>query len=105
SPGRQSDAGLPQPVRHGFRSMDDHNVRRRRLQRARREEEQTMSRARTTFVVAAGVIALCLVARVDAQRSGAAPPAPPPVPRAAAPIDVTGYWVSIVTQDWRWRMV
>ena len=24
---------------------------------------------------------------------------------AAAPIDLTGYWVSIVTQDWRWRMV
>ena len=27
------------------------------------------------------------------------------VPRAAAPIDLTGYWVSVVTQDWRWRMV
>jgi hypothetical protein len=26
-------------------------------------------------------------------------------PRAAAPIDLTGYWVSIVTQNWRWRMV
>ena len=65
-----------------------------------------MSRARTTVVVAAGVIALCLVARVDAQRSARAPrAAPPPVPRAAAPIDLTGYWVSIVTQDWRWRMV
>ena len=25
--------------------------------------------------------------------------------RAGAPIDLTGYWVSIVTQDWRWRMV
>ena len=42
--------------------------------------------------------------RVGAQRArGRAPP--PPVPRAAAPIDLTGYWVSIVTQDWRWRMV
>ena len=29
---------------------------------------------------------------------------PPPVPRAAAPFDMTGYWVSIVTEDWRWRM-
>ena len=71
SPGRQSDAGLPQPVRHGFRSMDDRDVRRRRLQRARREEGRPMSRARTTVVVAAGVIALCLVARVDAQRPAA----------------------------------
>jgi hypothetical protein len=26
-------------------------------------------------------------------------------PRAAAPIDLTGTWVSIVNEDWRWRMV
>ena len=25
--------------------------------------------------------------------------------RAAAPIDLTGYWVSIVDEDWRFRMV
>jgi hypothetical protein len=25
--------------------------------------------------------------------------------KAAAPVDLTGYWVSIVTEDWRWRMV
>jgi hypothetical protein len=25
--------------------------------------------------------------------------------RSAAPIDLTGYWVSVVTEDWRWRMV
>jgi hypothetical protein len=24
---------------------------------------------------------------------------------AAAPIDLTGYWVAIVNEDWRWRMV
>src|SRR5262249_7450736 len=24
---------------------------------------------------------------------------------AAAPVDFTGYWVSVVTEDWRWRMV
>ena len=30
---------------------------------------------------------------------------PPPTPRAAAPNDLTGYWVSIVTEDWRWRML
>ena len=33
---------------------------------------------------------------------GAAQPAL--TPRAAAPIDLTGYWVSIVSEDWRWRM-
>jgi hypothetical protein len=30
---------------------------------------------------------------------------PPPTPRAQAPIDITGNWVSLVTEDWRWRMV
>ena len=25
--------------------------------------------------------------------------------QAAAPIDLTGYWVSIVNEEWRWRMV
>lgn len=25
--------------------------------------------------------------------------------RASAPVDLTGTWVSIVTEDWRWRMV
>ena len=27
-----------------------------------------------------------------------------PSARAAAPVDLTGTWVSIVTEDWRWRM-
>src|ERR1044071_2252379 len=30
---------------------------------------------------------------------------PPPTPRASAPFDMTGYWVSLVTEDWRWRMM
>src|ERR1700733_8882061 len=29
----------------------------------------------------------------------------PQTPQAAAPIDLTGWWVSIITEDWRWRMV
>jgi hypothetical protein len=41
---------------------------------------------------------------VHGQRGGGAPQ-PPRAPRAAAPIDLTGYWVSLVTQDWRFRMV
>ena len=31
--------------------------------------------------------------------------ASPPSAKAAAPIDLTGYWVSVVTEDWRFRMV
>jgi hypothetical protein len=30
---------------------------------------------------------------------------PAPTGRAAAPVDLTGYWVSVVTEDWRYRMV
>ena len=32
-------------------------------------------------------------------------PAAPASARSVAPVDLTGYWVSIVTEDWRWRMV
>ena len=34
-----------------------------------------------------------------------APPGPAATPQGSAPIDVTGYWVAIVNEDWRWRMV
>jgi hypothetical protein len=37
------------------------------------------------------------------QRGG--PPPPTASPRAIAPYDLTGYWVSVVTEDWRWRML
>jgi hypothetical protein len=34
------------------------------------------------------------------------PPGGPPRPaKATAPEDLTGYWVALVTEDWRWRMV
>ena len=38
-------------------------------------------------------------------RGRGAAPAPPQTAKAAAPIDVAGYWVSVVTEDWRYRMV
>ena len=38
--------------------------------------------------------------RVEAARG-----APPPTPRASAPVDFTGNWVSVVSEDWRWRMI
>lgn len=30
---------------------------------------------------------------------------PPPTAQAASPVDYTGTWVAVVTEDWRWRMV
>jgi len=38
-------------------------------------------------------------------RGGRGQPQPPQTPQAQAPIDLTGWWVSVVTEDWRWRMV
>jgi len=42
----------------------------------------------------AAVAAVCAVAAAGAQ----------PAARANAPVDLTGYWVSVVTEDWLWRM-
>jgi hypothetical protein len=51
-------------------------------------------------------IALPLLALpLAAQPPGGNRGGPPMAPKAAAPIDLTGYWVSIVSEDWRYRMV
>ncbi len=39
------------------------------------------------------------------QAAPPASPAPPRTPRTIAPIDITGYWVALITEDWRWRML
>ena len=54
-------------------------------------------------LVLALIFALAGTAGLTAQGRGGPPP--PPDPRAGALIDLTGYWVSVVTEDWRWRMV
>jgi hypothetical protein len=54
-----------------------------------------------------GVLALLLAPlaiATQAQRGrGAA--GPPATAKQQAPVDLTGYWVSVVTEDWRYRMV
>ena len=52
-------------------------------------------------------IVVGLLAAMFAAAAAAQPPGAPPsqTPREAAPIDLTGWWVSVVTEDWRWRMV
>ena len=57
-----------------------------------------MNRAASTLIVVA-----LLGAGAAAQRGQG--PAAPRTPREAAPFDLTGTWVSVVTEDWRWRMV
>lgn len=58
-----------------------------------------------------GAVLLLTASIAAAQEYPGAPPAAPPAqgqpanPRAGAPIDLTGYWVSMLTEDWRWRVV
>ena len=49
------------------------------------------------------LLATCLVWMCSAP-ARAQTPAAPRTAKAAAPIDITGYWVSVVTEDWRHRM-
>src|SRR5207244_199440 len=67
---------------------------------------------RNTFAV---VVAVALAAMVGSPADAQAPAAAaeqgrgrgqaPQTPQAQAPIDLTGWWVSVITEDWRWRMV
>jgi hypothetical protein len=50
-----------------------------------------------------GALLACVAAL--AQQAPVAPAAPALTARQAALIDLTGYWVSIVNEDWRWRML
>jgi hypothetical protein len=63
------------------------------------------SRRRTKAVRAHAIALVLLISPGLAKAQGRGPAGPPPTPKAAAPVDLTGYWVSIITEDWRWRMV
>ena len=67
-----------------------------------------MSHRALQFVAAAG-FAMALVTMtgsdLQAQGPGRGRGQAPASPEEAAPIDVEGYWVAIVNEDWRWRMV
>src|SRR5262245_65212664 len=59
---------------------------------------------------ALAIIALTAATDVAGQGRGAAAGqgrggGAPQTAKQAAPVDITGTWVSIVSEDWRWRMV
>lgn len=61
----------------------------------------TRSIAQTLIAMALALVTLPLTAQ--AQRGRGGPPGPPPTPRTSAPVDLTGQWVSLITEDWRYR--
>src|SRR5688500_4655111 len=114
--------------------MDHRHVCRGRLQRPQESCGEVMTPGVILFLMPTGNYTRCLCAAVlpflmssgvlaqspaFAQGFGAAGPAfaqgsgaagrgaqaSPPTARASAPIDLTGYWVAIVSEDWRWRML
>ena len=54
-----------------------------------------------TVALAVAIIAVAGRPELSAQGRGGAQA----TPRVVAPIDLTGYWVSVITEDWRFRMV
>jgi len=57
-------------------------------------------------VMTSAVLVLVLIAGVPSLASAQGRGAPAPrSPKDAAPVDLSGNWVSLVTEDWRWRMV
>ncbi len=59
----------------------------------------------TRRIILALSLACALVAPLYAQRGGRGGQGPTATPKAAAPVDLTGYWVTVVTEDWRYRMI
>jgi hypothetical protein len=58
-----------------------------------------------SLVFAALITSTCLYAQEEETASPVAKSAAQKSAREEAPIDLTGYWTAVVTQDWRWRMV
>lgn len=65
--------------------------------------KRSHARHLTTACAVAALAGLVLQADPAAQRGRAGGAAPSG--RTAAPIDITGYWVALVTDDWRYRML
>src|SRR5687768_14049451 len=62
----------------------------------------TGTKAYSVPVIAA---ALLLAGSVSYAQRGQGPAAPPQTPRAAAAVDLTGTWVSVISEDWPQRML
>jgi len=61
---------------------------------------------RNSLVTVVCALFICGVRlQADPQAQGRGQAAPPPTAKAMAPIDLTGYWTAMVTEDWHVRML
>jgi len=63
------------------------------------------SKRRVGLFLWATTIVVLTSPTILAQGPGAGQGGPPPSPKAGAPVDMTGYWVSVVVEDWKYRML
>ena len=59
---------------------------------------------KSALAVVLTVSLLCPVLAYAQRGRGGAPAGPPQTARQAAPIDLTGYWVSQIVDEWRFRV-
>ena len=74
----------------------------------RQKAKGTSGFRRLTCAVCLATVALTCSVQGQGQRGAqggrGAAPGPPPTAQSAAPIDLTGYWVSMIVDEWRFRV-
>ena len=98
----QPGKGLRGALRQRWRRLDDGHVHRSCVPEPREGEAVRRSLVATAVDSSSLVFA---VGGASAQRRKAGRRSSPSRRATSAPIDLTGYWVSYVTENWRYRMV
>src|SRR5438128_1706790 len=57
------------------------------------------------FAITAALLSLPALSLAQAPGGRGGRGSPPPTPKASAPIDLTGYWTAVITEDWHTRML
>jgi len=64
-----------------------------------------VTHASRAFVFTVAIALTCpALGLAQGRGRGGAPAGPPPTARQTAPIDLTGYWVSLIVDEWRFRV-
>src|SRR6185295_5110092 len=101
--GRPAGKGICGSLRHRGRDLGNGSLHRVHLSRSQQGETMRLGLATAaTALLLALAVPAGIRARQPQQRGGAVAARSA---QEAAPIDLTGYWVAYVTENWRYRMV